>query len=387
MSLPFREATTSSPVSDRRLSTPLSRQNEKNVPSRLGGLIEGLLHPARVRRPPSVPPFPPPERKTTFRLQDYLPQAAEERDITEKAYAVQIHLENHVNYFYHFKMMPSISASRPLETDGSPLRRGELSRQSTLASMGPSNTGLSNSSQSATPISAPVDERRHRAKVHCLIADRLIRGIQPTKAGERAVFLPRELTSLLSTLPLPESMEDNQAFTSALSQWRVLSLYLFKYKTVRKANEKDFQERLEEEIDEVLQSLDEDLRPYVDESRDEERRQHLRSLMEMASDLGVLITSQAAVFQFSWDYEPEDDWDAQRELAEQRDSRPSRESHHAAATQKRSRGSREICVLFPALLKTTGHNGSRLTKPVCICEPQTERWRMRMSRRRTEETR
>lgn len=385
MSLALREATTSSPASDRRRSTTPSRQDEKDVPSRLGGYIDKLLRPASVRRQPSVPPFPPPERKTTFRLQDYLPQAAEERDITEKVDAIQVHLENHVHYFYQFRMMPSVSASRPVETNEPPLRPGELMRQSTVTSMSSTQTEVSNSIQSIAPVSAPADERRLRANVHRLIAARLIRGIQPREAGERAAFLPVELTILLSALPLPESMEDDKAFTNALSQWRVLSLYLFKHKTVRKANVRDFQTRLESKIEEVLQSLNEDLEPYIDKSRDEERQEHLRSLMEMTSELGLLITSQTAVFQFSWNYEPEDDRDSQREPAEPPDSRSNRESHNVAPTQRRSRSSRGVTVLFPALLMTTGYSGSRLSRPVCICEPQTERFRTRVSRKRTEE--
>ena len=70
-----------------------------------------------------------------------------------------------------------------------------------------------------------------------------------------------------------------------------LVLYLFKYNTVRKANGKELERKLGEEIDEVLQSLDENLKPFVDERRDEERRQHLGSLMKMTSELGVLIAS------------------------------------------------------------------------------------------------
>lgn len=391
MSLALREATTSSPTSNHRLSTTASRQDDKDVSSRLGGFIERVLRPASVRHPasvhrsPSVPPFPPLERKSTFRLQDYLPQAAEERDITEKVDAIQEHLENHVNHFYQFKMMPSVSASRPVETNEPPLRPGELMRQSTKTSISPTPTELSSSIQSIAPVSAPADKRRLRAYVHQLTAARLIRGIQPKEAGERAAFLPHELSILLSALPLPESMEDNEAFTNALSQWRVLSFYLLKDKTVRKANDRSFQKRLDREIEKALQSLNEDLEPYVDKSRDEERQDHLRSLMELTSDLGILITSQAAVFRFSWDYEPEDDRDSQWEPSEPPDGRSNRECHNASATQRRSRSNRGVTVLFPALLMTTGYNGSRLTKPVCICEPQTERFRTRVSRRRTEE--
>lgn len=388
LNLKIREET-SLPIRDPRLTSPLVRQDEKDVPSRMG-LIDFFL-PAKARRPsarrsPVAPPFPPPERRSTFRLQDYLPQAVEEREITERVGAIQEHLVNHINYFYCFKMTPSVSTTDPFETNEPPLQPGEILRQPTMASITSLQTGSSKSIQPISPGLVAVEDRRQRARVYCMIADTLIKGIQPARAGECAYFLPKELTVLLSALPLPENMEDNQAFTSALSQWRVLSMYLFKQKPVRKANEINFQKGLGKKIEEVLQSLDRDLAPYIDESRDnEERREHLRDLMKITSDLGVLITSQAAVFQFSWDYEFEDDRDSPREAAELRDSRSDRENHHASAKQKRSRGSRGVTVLFPALLMTTGHNGIRLTKPVCICEPQTERLKTRMFRRRTEE--
>ena len=374
-----------------RLSAQPSRQEEKTSPSRFGGFFGfgGFLRQARA-----PPPLSPPQRRTTFRLQDYLPQAVEDRAITETVDAIQVHLEAHVNHFYHFKMMPNVSASRPLETNEPPLRPGELPRQltgnpqpvrSSMAPRSSSYTGLSNSMQPTPQVSTPADERRHRAKIHYLIADRLIKAIQPTKEGEHAAFLPKELTFFLSSLPLPESMEDDQVFISALSQWRVLSWHLLHHKKVRKANEKDFREQLDEEIERVLESLDQDLEPFIEKSSDEKRREHLRSLMEMTADLGRLITSQAAVFEFSWDYEPEGDRDLHRELAEQRDSRSNRESYHEAVRSKRSRSSREATVLFPALLRMTGHNEIRLTKPVCVCEPQTERLRTRLNRRRTGE--
>jgi hypothetical protein len=389
MSLPFRQATTSSPLGHSRLSAEPSRQDKRSSPSRFGGFFGGLL-----RQASDPPPPPPLERRTTFRLQDYLPQALEDRAITETVDAIQEHLEGHVNHFYHFKMMPSVAASRPLETSEPPLRQGELSSQFAgnappvqppIASRSFLDAGFSNSIQSIAQVAAPADEQRQRAKVHSLIADRLIKAIQPAKAGEHAVFLPDELSGLLSALPLPESMEDDQVFTSALSQWRVLSCYLLYHKKVRKANEKDFQERLGEEVERVLKSLDKDLQPFIDESRDEKRREHLRSLMEMTADLGRLITSQAAVYEFSWSYRPEDGRDSQREIAEQRGSRSSRESHHAVVRQKRSRSSRETMAVFPALMKTTDHYGIRLTKPVCVCDPQMERLRLRLSRTRTEE--
>lgn len=380
-----KESARSPKERERRPHVPSQPVEQDAHSSRLGSFVESIIHPSRVRRPssvrspPSAPPLSPLERKPTFNIQDYLPQAAEERDITEKVYAIQIHLENHVNYFYHFDMVPTMfRGGRPGQDE--PLSRpDELSRQSKGAPVGSSYTERSNAAQPVVPIPSPVDERRYRAKVHHLIAHRLIKGIQPTKSAERAIFLPGEFTGLLSTLPLPESMEDDQAFTSALSQWRVLSLYLFKYKTVRKANEEEFERKLGEKIGEMLQSLDEDLKPFVDESHDEERRQHLRSLMEMTSELGVLIASQATVYRFSWDYESEDDRYSRRELSDQRDSLSSRESHHTAATKKGSRGGRGADVLFPALLKTTDRNGSRLTKPVCLCEPQMEQPRTELA--------
>lgn len=379
------------PANHRKLSTQQHNQQVKKPSSSHFGFFSfGAL----FRQPSSPPPFSPPERRTTFRLQDYLPQAVEDRTIAEAAAEIQQHLESHVNYFYHFKMLPSGSASRPHETKEPLPRPGEPPRQpagnppsarSPTASMSPSNTGLSKSGQMVQQGPALVDERRHRAKVHCLIAERLIETIQPMKEGEHAVFLPKELTVMLSALPLPKSMEDDQAFTSALSQWRVLSWYLLHHKTVREANVEDFQKALDEDVERVLESLERDLEPYVDESSDDKRKEHLRNLMQMTAGLGRLIASQAAVFEFSWDYEPEDDRDSQREIAEQRDSRSNRESHHAVARSRRSRSSREATVLFPALLKTTGHNGIRLTKPVCVCEPQTERLKARPGRRRTEE--
>jgi hypothetical protein len=381
MNIPIRQS--ASPVSKRRLSAQPKSQHESSSPSLFAGVFDRFL--AKPSNPPSPPP---PERRTTFRLQDYLPQPLEEKTITDTVDEVQVHLEGHVNWFYGTKAVPISSESRLVNNrDVSPPSGGHSQRptgqvpssKAAMSSRSSSSTNLSNSIQSLSASSTSADERRIKSKVHSLIADKLITAIQPTTTGEEAVFLPEELTLLLSALPHPEDMEDDLVLASALSQWRTLSWYLLYHKKVRKNNEHEFQKRLSKEIDLMLETLDNELEPYIDESKNEQRVEHLRSLMEKTADLGRLISSQATVFEFSWDYEPEDGREPHRE------SRFSRESLHAATSTRKSRTTRDVNVLFPALLKTSDQHGIRLKKPVCICKPQTERVRARLRRKKTEE--
>lgn len=86
-------------------------------------------------------------------------------------------------------------------------------------------------------------------------------------------------------------------FPQAFTQWRILTSFL----TPTPAENSEYQKQLETKVDYAARPLSEAFAPWsLDGKNAADRDASLRSIMLMASDVGLLIFAQPSTFVFDW---------------------------------------------------------------------------------------
>jgi hypothetical protein len=170
-------------------------------------------------------------------------------------------------------------------------------------------------------------------------------------------------------------------FNAVLSQWKALTWHLLKSSTASEDRRKKWDDDREEHITAAINSLDEDLLPFVEEGQRAARNEHMQELFREATDLGLLLFSQPAIFSFSWRL-------PSTTGSEARDAKTPGSRHSSTEDPKGpSRSSREQFVKFPALLQHTNIDGAPLRRPVCLSEELVEKPFSRRDTQRSSERR
>jgi len=130
-------------------------------------------------------------------------------------------------------------------------------------------------------------------------------------------------------------------FTQALSRWRVISAYL------RQDPERDqaYREERDVRITTAASKLCHAFEPWA-RSTDSARFQNIVSIMQRASDLGIMLHSQPASFAWQWE---------------------------TPNQTVQGQNSPAALVVLPGLYKTTDVNAIPLASPIPLIEPRVAR--------------
>ena len=137
-------------------------------------------------------------------------------------------------------------------------------------------------------------------------------------------------------------------YYAAISQWKRVTSYLLNFHRSAKHYPPRYLHEKGINIDRAIAWINRQFGTFSREDEPGQKDEHLREIMNLTADLGILMLSQPAIYDFKWDQ-----------------------------SQNLSR------IKFPGLWKMTDNNGVPLPKPEAIALPDFRKKRQRPSRRAT----
>ncbi|KAL9105953.1 MAG: hypothetical protein Q9227_008946 [Pyrenula ochraceoflavens] len=309
-------------------------------------------------------------------LLDYLPQASEEQRIADMFQDIGGFLEEHVDHFYSIEYfysqdqakLGSFSTSEIQETLLTLLREAFISNNTLPAADQPAMAGVEGR---IIVSSARTDRARQEyfsKAVQGVIGQTLITSIQPFSSEPRGgTLLPQDITYFLSGVPAPIDVQDDPVYIKALGQWRSLSWYLRTHPPMDHDNEDIFQKRIVKEIKDSIEAIEGQLRPFADPDHESRRRSSLGQLLSKTADLGRLLSSQVAEYDFVWDA---GETSSGSNSAESRRRKPRQRSPGRRHRKRYLDTEAPPIAYFPGLVKLSDHHGNKLPNVKRLCEPR-----------------
>ncbi|KAE8447601.1 hypothetical protein EG329_010572 [Mollisiaceae sp. DMI_Dod_QoI] len=264
------------------MEAPMSK---KSFSARVRGIIL-----ASNRQPTRVENY----RTTLMNLDDYLPQAEEDRKIALKVNQLQGLIEAHATSNYYHNRPVNQEKEEILDLLQKRLFKSDEAATRRLA------YNLHGTSQRGTSI-------------RIMIARAIVAAIFPYGDAETSL-LPQEIVLFMNAFKNnPRFDETAQVDEVALCEWRRLGFYLLSSSQSKTVQLQHTGFRIER----MLSSLDEILSPFADSDQSGigsgRRLNNLRAIIQKATDIGVLLFGQPCGWDLDWTLRPTND---EQELVE-----------------------------------------------------------------------
>ncbi|KAM3503824.1 hypothetical protein MY10362_003938 [Beauveria mimosiformis] len=224
-----------------------------------------------------------------MQLSQFLLEPTPDRDIAQETQSIGALIDQHVESYYHHH----------------PIAGDQRAPASALADLGfPFSSAASLDAQGATALC--LDPRSRQVGLRHVIMRALFSSID-VHSSQGPSMLPAPVASFLRAIPPHESdrLGDPQANVLALQKWRKLSAFLLHpARSQRTPLPTTGDAMVEEQTQELAESLNTFLRFFVDKQYQQQQVDHLQAVIEECAKLGYMLFSHPCDWAFIFEPGP-----------------------------------------------------------------------------------